>query len=131
MPFKATLTFSGKQYDVLQCSYALYRDVDPKGRPTSGVYGGKIDVEIESTQDTSVIESMVNNQFKAVSGSLTIKKQDEDAKMKEITFSDAYIVNYSESMNAYSDSPMTLNFQLSARQIKMGSADHENDWPKG
>ena len=84
MAFKATLTFSGKQYDVLQCSYSMYRDVDPKGRPTSGVYGGKIDVEVESNQDTSIIEAMVNNQFKAVTGSLTIKKQDEDAKMKEI-----------------------------------------------
>jgi type VI protein secretion system component Hcp len=130
MAFKATLTFSGKQYDVLQCSYSMYRDVDPKGRPTSGVYGGKIDVEVESNQDTSIIEAMVNNQFKAVTGSLTIKKQDEDAKMKEITFTDAYIVNFSEGMNAYSDSPMTLSFQISARQIKMGNADHENDWPK-
>jgi hypothetical protein len=130
MAFKATLTFSGKQYDVLQCSYSFYRDVDPKGRPTSGVYGGKIDVEVESNQDTSVIEAMVNNQFKAVSGSLTIKKQDEDAKMKEISFNDAYIVNFSEGMNAYSDSPMVTNFQISARQIKIGNADHENDWPK-
>ena len=130
MAFKATLTFSGKQYDVLQCSYSMYRDVDLKGRPTSGVYGGKIDVEVESNQDTSIIESMVNNQFKAVNGSITIKKQDEDAKMKEITFSDAYIVSFSEGMNAYSDSPMTVSFQISARQIKMGNADHENDWPK-
>ncbi|ACU62305.1 hypothetical protein SAMN05428949_0551 [Chitinophaga sp. YR627] len=130
MAFKATLTFSGKQYDVLQCSYSMYRDVDLKGRPTSGVYGGKIDVEVESNQDTSIIESMVNNQFKPVNGSITIKKQDEDAKMKEITFSDAYIVSFSEGMNAYSDSPMTVSFQISARQIKMGNADHENDWPK-
>ncbi len=130
MAFKATLTFSGKEYDVLTCSYNLYRDVDMKGRPTSGVYGGKIDVTVESNDDTSVIEGMVNNQFKAVTGSLTIKKQDEDAKMKEITFTDAYIVSYSESIHAYSDSPMTLNFQISARTIKIGNADHENDWPK-
>jgi len=130
MAFKATLTFSGKQYDVLQCSYSMYRDVDMKGRPTSGVYGGKIDIEIESNQDTSIIESMVNNQFKPVNGSITIKKQDEDAKMKEITFSEAYIVSFSEGMNAYSDSPMTLSFQISAKTIKMGNAEHENDWPK-
>lgn len=115
---------------MLTCSYNLYRDVDMKGRPTSGVYGGKIDVTVESNDDTSVIEGMVNNQFKAVTGSLTIKKQDEDAKMKEITFTDAYIVSYSESIHAYSDSPMTLNFQISARTIKIGNADHENDWPK-
>lgn len=130
MSFKATLNFSGKNYDVLHCSYSLYRDVDMKGRPTSGVYGGKIEVEVESNEDTSIIESMVNNQFKPVNGTLTIKKRDEDAKMKEITFEEAYIVNYSESIHAYSDSPMSLNFQISAKQIKIGNADHENDWPK-
>lgn len=130
MSFKATLSFSGKDYDVLHCSYSLYRDVDMKGRPTSGVYGGRIEVEVESTDDTSIIEKMVNNQFKPVDGSLTIKKRDEDAKMKEITFTEAYIVSYSESIHAYSDSPMTLQFQLSAKQIKIGNADHENDWPK-
>jgi len=32
--------------------------------PFIGVYGGKIEVEIESTEDTSIIETMVNNQFK-------------------------------------------------------------------
>jgi len=130
MAFKATLTFSGKDYDVLQCSYSLHRDVDPKGRPTSGIYGGKIDIVVESNQDTSVIEAMVNNQFKTVTGKLIIKKQDEDAKMKEISFTDGYIIYFSEGMNAYSDSPMTLSFQISARQIKIGDADHENDWPK-
>uniref|UniRef100_F4C6C4 Type VI secretion system needle protein Hcp n=1 Tax=Sphingobacterium sp. (strain 21) TaxID=743722 RepID=F4C6C4_SPHS2 len=130
MSFKATLSFSGKDYDVLHCSYSLYRDVDMKGRPTSGVYGGRIEVEVESNDDTSIIEKMVNNQFKPVDGTLTIKKRDEDAKMKEISFKEAYIVNYSESIHAYSDSPMTLQFQLSAKQIKIGNADHENDWPK-
>jgi|SRR5690606_10876617 len=130
MSFKAKLTFSGKEYDVIHCSYSLYRDVDMKGRPTSGVYGGRIDVEIESNDDTSIIEKMVNNQFKPVDGTITIKKRDEDAKMKEIAFNEAYIVSYSESIHAYTDSPMTLSFQISAKQIKIGNADHENDWPK-
>lgn len=130
MAFKATLTFSGKEYDVIYCSYSFNRDVDPKGRPTSGVYGGKIYVEIESNQDTSVIESMVNNQFKAVSGNLTIKKQDEDAKMKEVDFTEAYIVGFSEELSAFTSNAMTTKFTISAKTIKIGSADHENDWPK-
>lgn len=130
MSFKATLSFSGKDYDVLHCSYKLHRDVDMKGRPTSGVYGGRIEVELESNDDTSIIEKMVNNQFKPVSGSLTIKKRDEDSKMKEIQFSEAYIVSYAESIFAYTDRPMTLQFHISAKQIKIGNADHENDWPK-
>ncbi|KQS40976.1 type VI secretion system tube protein TssD [Pedobacter sp. Leaf194] len=130
MAFKARLNFSGKEYDVLHCAYALNRDVDAKGRPSSGVYGGTIDVEIESTEDTSIIEAMVNNQYKPITGTLLIKKSEEDAKMKEVSFQDGYIVKYSEGINIVGDHPMTLKFQISARELKLGNAVHVNDWPK-
>ncbi|RZJ90014.1 MAG: type VI secretion system needle protein Hcp [Chryseobacterium sp.] len=130
MAFKARLNFSGKEYDVLHCAYALNRDVDAKGRPSSGVYGGTIDVELESTEDTSIIEAMVNNQYKPISGTLLIKKTEEDAKMKELDFEDGYIVKYSEGINIVGDHPMTLKFQISARKLKIGNAEQVNDWPK-
>jgi len=130
MAFKASLKFSGKKYDVLHCRYELRRDVDPKGRPSSGVYGGEITVEIEANADTSVIEGMVNNQYKPVNGTLTIMKGDEESSMKEITFSDAYITRFHEKMWAQGSAAMITEFVLSARVIKMGSAEHENDWPK-
>jgi hypothetical protein len=129
MAFKARLNFSGKEYDVLNCSYALNRDVDSKGRPSSGVYGGTIDLEIESTEDTSIVESMVNNQYKPITGSLLVKKSEEDAKMKELTFEDGYIVKYSEGLSIIGDTPMTYKFTISARKLKLGNAEHVNDWP--
>lgn len=130
MAFKAELEFSGKKYDVLQGAYSLNRDVDAKGRPSSGVYGGTIDIEIESTEDTSIIEAMVNNQYKPIAGTLLIKKSEEDAKMKEVQFEDGYIVKYSEGINITGKNPMTLKFQISSRRLKLGTADHTNDWPK-
>jgi len=129
MAFKARLNFSGKDYDVLTCSYALNRDVDSKGRPSSGIYGGTIDIEIESTEDTSIIESMVNNQYKPIAGTLLIKKSDEDAKMKEVSFEDGYIVKYSEGIDITGSAPMSLKFVISARKLKLGNAEHVNDWP--
>ena len=129
MAFKARLNFSGKEYDVLNCSYALNRDVDSKGRPSSGVYGGTIDLEIESTEDTSIVEAMVNNQYKPIIGSLLVKKSEEDAKMKELTFEDGYIVKYSEGLSIIGDTPMTYKFTISARKLKLGNAEHVNDWP--
>ncbi|WP_343302942.1 type VI secretion system tube protein TssD [Chitinophaga niabensis] len=130
MAFKATLQLGSKEYDVLQCSFSLNRDVDAKGRPSSGVYGGTIHVEIESTEDTSVIESMVNSQFKPFSGKIIIKKTDEDAKMKELFFSNGFIIQYNEGINVVGNHPMTLSFVISAQTLKMGNAEHENDWPK-
>lgn len=129
MAFKASLNMGGKQYDVLNCNFSLNRDVDPKGRPASGVYGGTIDVQVESTEDTSVVESMVNNQYKPMSGSVLFKKSEEDSKMKELQFTDGYIIKYAEGMNATGADPMTYTFTISARQLKLGSAEHTNDWP--
>ena len=130
MAFKATLQLGSKEYDVLQCSFSLNRDVDAKGRPSSGVYGGTIHVEVESTEDTSVIESMVNSQFKPFSGKVIIKKTDEDAKMKELFFSNGYIIQYNEGINVIGNHPMTLSFVISAQSLKLGNAEHVNDWPK-
>src|SRR6187402_2334284 len=112
MAFKARLNFSGKEYDVLNCSYALSRDVDAKGRPSSGVYGGTIQVEVESTEDTSVIESMVNNQYKPLNGTITFKKSEEDAKMKELSFEEAYIIQYNEGLSITGNTPMALSFVI-------------------
>ena len=92
MSFKTRLKLAGKEYDVVQCNFSLHRDVDAKGRPSSSVYGGTIQVEVESTADTSVIESMVNNQYKSINGEIVFKKGDEDATMKELKFEDAYII---------------------------------------
>ena len=130
MAFKARLNFSGRGYDVIHCSYSLNRDVDAKGKPSSGVYGGTIDIEVESTEDTSIVEAMVNNQYKPLTGTLLIKKSEEDAKLKEVYFEDGYIVKYSEGINTTGDNPMTLKFQISARKLKLGNAEHTNDWPK-
>ena len=41
MAFRATLSFAGKEFDVLDCTYSLKRDVDSKGRPSSNIYGDK------------------------------------------------------------------------------------------
>ncbi|WP_158991081.1 type VI secretion system tube protein TssD [Mucilaginibacter sp. L196] len=130
MAFKATISLGAKTFDVLQCSYALNRDVDAKGRPSSGVYGGTIQVEVESTEDTSVIESMVNNQYKPINGTITFKKSDEDAKMKELSFTEGYIIQYNEGISITGNNPMTLSFVISARTLKIGNAQHENDWPQ-
>jgi hypothetical protein len=128
MAFKAQAKIGSKAFDVISCSYGLTRDVDAKGRPSSGLYGGTINLLVESTDDTSLIESMVN-QYKPVDGTITFKKSDEDAKMKELSFEKGYIVNYQESFSNDGSSPMIINFTVSAQKIKVGNAEHKNDWP--
>ena len=130
MSFKAKLTLGSKKFDVLHCSYSLRRDVDAKGRPSSGVYGGTIQFEIESTDDVSIIESMTNNQHKAIKGDVVFMQRESTAEMKKLQFEDAYVIQYSEALDSVGSNPMTINFVLSARKLVLGNAQHENEWPK-
>jgi hypothetical protein len=128
MAFRATLSLGGKEFDVLDCDYKLERDTESKGRPASNIYGGKVRVHLESTEDSSILEQMVN-QFKPVSGSITFKKGDEEAKMKELVWENGYIISFEESIDVVGSKPMTLTFVVSAQVLKIGGAQFEQNWP--
>ena len=129
MSFKATLKIGSTEFDVLACSYAFSRDVDAKGRPASIVYGGRVDFTVESTDDTSIIESMLNNMHKPISGSVTWTKVDEDGTLKVLEFENAFVIAYSEAFSEGGGDSMQISFSVSAQKIKIGSAELENDWP--
>lgn len=129
MAFRATLNLGDKEFDVLDCSYKLNRDVDSKGRPSSNIYGGIVNVHVESTDDTSILEQMVN-QFKPIAGNIVFKKGDEEAKMKELQWENGYIVSFEEDIDIVGSRPMSIKFSVSAQTLKMGSAQFEQNWPK-
>lgn len=112
------------------CSYSLHRSVDHTGKPSSGVYGGTVQFELESTDDTSLLE-WICMPTKRKNGKITFYKDKDEAAMKAIEFEDAYITEYAESMDAIGNNPMTQRVTLSAKKIKMGGAELENEWPKG
>ena len=128
MAFNATLSINGKEFDVQKCKYQLRRDVDAKGRPSSDIYGGKVTVTIESTEDTSIIEAMVS-QFKTCSGSVVFNQGNEQAKMKELIWENGYIVDFEEEIDVIGKMPMLLTFSVSAQILKIGGAQLEQNWP--
>ena len=72
---------------------------------------------------------MLNSQFKAIEGKIIFKKSEEDSKMKEVEFKNAYIVYYKETLNVNGDVPMTINFTVSAEEMTIGNAAIDNRWP--
>ncbi len=127
MSFKAKLTVGGKELNVLSCTYDLIQEVDATGRPSSVTRGGRIKLTVESNAETDLFEWMCNN-FERKDGTITYLKRDTDAKMKELSFSEGYLVKYEEHFDAFGNNPMTETFIISARQISMGNGEHVNDW---
>ena len=129
MSFKAKLNVGGQDVNVLNCNYALKQETDATGRPSSITRGGKISLTVESTGDTTFFEWMTNN-FERKDGTITYVKRDSDATMKQLKFTEAYVVDYKENFDATGENPVTETFTLSAREISVGSGKHTNEWVK-
>lgn len=69
-------------------------------------------------------------QFKPHSGSVVFKKGDEEAKLKELTWENGYITEFTEDIDVVAPKPMTITFVVSAQVIKVGDAQFEQNWPK-
>ncbi len=128
MAFKAKLTIDNKDYDVLSCSYAFNRNTDHKGKPVSDTSGGTVSLALESTEETALLESMLNTPEKPLAATIDFQQSDSTASLKKIELKESFIIAYSES---FSDgSPMVFQITLSAKEIKLGTAELKNDWPK-
>jgi len=129
MSFRANLTFEGENFDVIKCDYSIQRDVDSKGRPSSNLYGGKIHITVESTSKISLFEKMAS-QFKPNSGTISFKKDDEDATLKELKWQNGYIIGLDEGMTIIGETPMLVTITISAQSLTIGDAIFEQNWPE-
>ncbi|AZA53438.1 type VI secretion system tube protein TssD [Chryseobacterium sp. G0201] len=127
MSFKAKLKVAGKEYNVLNVSYGLFQETDATGRPSTVTRGGKIEVVIEGTGSTDLFEWMTNS-FERKDGSVVFIKRDSDATLKELKFTEGYLVKHRENFDSTGANPLTESFTISARKIELGSGAYENEW---
>ena len=127
MSFKSILKVAGKNYNVLSINYGLFQETDATGRPSTVTRGGKIDITVESTGETDLFEWMTNS-FERKDGSVVFYKRDTEATLKELKFSEAYLVKHKEKFDASGDNPLTETFTISARELEMGTGKYINEW---
>ena len=127
MSFKAKLNVGGKEFNVLNVNYGSFQQTDATGRPSTVTRGGKIDVTIEGTGSTELFEWMTNN-FERKDGSVKFFKRDSDATLKELKFTEGYLVKHKENFDSTGENPLTETFTISARKIEMGTGVYENEW---
>ena len=129
MAFNAEMNVdgSGKPFRVLNFNFTLHQNIDQYGKPASGVHGGTVFVQFESTDDSSIAKWMVNPS-KKTGGNITIFKSSDESTLKEIKFEDAYCVQFSESFNTHGSDAMTTSMTISAKKIDIGGIPHDNKW---
>lgn len=127
MSFKSILKVAGKNYNVLSVNYGLFQETDATGRPSTITRGGKIDITVESTGETDLFEWMTNS-FERKDGSVVFYKRDTEATLKELKFSEAYLVKHKEKFDSTGENPLIETFTISAREIEMGTGKYINEW---
>ena len=128
MAYHAVLNFEENEYDVVRCECNIERSIDVKGRPTSDLYGGQVTIQIESTDDNAVFESMAS-QSKSCSGTITFTKDEEDKK-REIKWKNGYIIDLAEGTISAGKMPMSISFTVSAQSLTVGGVELKQDWPE-
>ena len=127
MSFKTIWEYAGKKRNVLSVEYAMLQETDKTGRPSSVTRGGKIFITVEGTGETDLFEWMTNS-FERKDGVIKFIKRDSDATLKELKFTEAYIVKDTADFDASGENPLTGTLVLSAREIELGNAKHTNEW---
>lgn len=127
MSYIALFKAGNIQQHVLSCSYSLYQEVDPTGRPSSISRGGQIRLEVEGNHNTELFEWMCNS-LEHKDGSVTFINEDGNVTLKELCFKEGYLINFSESFSSTNSNPLNIVLTISTREIKMGSGTHTNEW---
>lgn len=127
MSFSSKLKVGGKEFNILKAKYKLFQEIDATGRPSSETRGGTITVTVESTGDSFFYEWMADS-FDRKDGTIEYSKRDTDAKLKEVKYTEAYMVKYEEEFDSTGTNPLTETFTISARELTIGSGTQKNKW---
>ncbi len=133
MAFEAILTIDDKTFKVFSFNYQSGRDVDRFGRPTSLLYGCKMDFVVEHSPDCIILHHWAYSNHEMKSGKITFMARNSFQKQTEVRFTDGYVVKLATSFTSEGEVPMTEMFTICANKFEYESqgnlAAYENDWP--
>ena len=113
--------------DVLSCTYSFYQAVDASGRPLSPSRGGQINIEILGSNRTDLFEWMCEN-LEHKDGQIVFLQNDSEAALKELTFKEAYLINFTECFSTSNANSLSVIFTISAKEIIMEKSVYSNKW---
>ena len=125
----ATINADGiQEREVLFVRYELNQQTDVEGQPTGTTRGGKIYIKVKSNDDgnTELLEWMVNT-YMSKSGTISFPNR-QGGEMKHLSFKEGYVVEYAETYDSTNSLLQYEEFTISAKEIQVGNARHNNRW---
>ncbi|MCD7933457.1 MAG: hypothetical protein LUH15_20050 [Tannerellaceae bacterium] len=117
MAKEITLTLEGQIYPVLRCTYGFNREVDYRGRPTTGLLGGDIQLEVESTGDDYLWEKLLGKKPRPVSGKVEIVDSAKMTPVRILEWYDGYIYAVEKRMSSLFAIPMIQQIRITTERL--------------
>ena len=125
----ATINADGiAEREIIFVRYELNQQTDVEGQPTGTTRGGKIRVKVKSNEDgnTDILLWMCDS-YMSKSGTISFPNR-EGGEMKHLDFKEGYVVEYAETYDSTNDLLQYEEFVISAKEIMVGNASHNNRW---
>ncbi|AWL78021.1 MULTISPECIES: type VI secretion system tube protein TssD [Capnocytophaga] len=127
---RAVLKFNGGDAQkVLKLSYSVGRSVDVSGRVASDPSNALINVTIEATDKSDILESLLNGKYKPTVGEITFNKSHEEGTLITLDWENGYVIQHTVEFNAIDSNSMYISFVVSAEKINYGGSSYEGIWP--
>lgn len=128
--FTGTLTILADKYDIVNFTMSYSRDYDNKGRPCSAVRASQLSFTIEITDMVKLVETMINAQNKPIlTGTCEFWQSGIAGVFRTVTFSNAFIVSYSEGFQVSGSDNFTCDINITAEKIDCGLSKYDASWP--
>lgn len=125
----ATINADGiQEREIIFVKYELNQQTDVEGQPTGTTRGGKIQVKVKSNDDgnTDILEWMIDT-YMSKSGTISFPNR-QGGEMKHLSFKEGYVVEYAETYDSTNNLLQYEEFTISAKEIQVGNARHNNRW---
>jgi len=123
MAYLAKLKLGGKEYTLTNVQYHFRQGIDTHGKPNTAVFGGQIQIVVQSTDDTAFAEWMVDHS-KSQDGKVIFYDADGNKEIKTVEFTKGYCISYAE---VFDSGGAREHLTISSKKVKIGNAEHENE----
>lgn len=127
---RALLKFNGgSEQKVLKLNYGVSRNTDVSGRVASDPSNALIRITVEATEDSGILESLLNGKYKPTKGEVTFNKAHEEGTLTTLTWENGYVINHEVEYDALNEDNMLITFVVSAETINYANASYDGGWP--
>ena len=127
---RAVLKFNGgTEQKILKLNYGVSRNTDVSGRVASDPSNALIKITVEATEDSGILESLLNGKYKPTSGEVTFNKSHEEGTLTTLKWENGYVIQHEVDYDALNDDNMYISFVVSAEKIDYGNSAYDGIWP--